>query len=203
MFIGDVSARTLSEAARFRQLTYTCLDTFNQRAPEQMAFPKRKCAEGIMTTLRFPTCWDGVNLDSPDHMSHMSYPSTGTFESRGPCPSTHPVRTPQVMFEVVWDTKPFAAEEWPADGSSPFVWSFGDGTGYANHADYVFGWKDDSLQKIMDTPGCQFATNCEKESGATFQSVQDMNKCTVKPVVDEVIDGCKSICASGLGLFTD
>jgi hypothetical protein len=46
MFVGDVNARSLEEAARFRQLTYTCLDTFNQRAPEMMAFPTRKCAEG-------------------------------------------------------------------------------------------------------------------------------------------------------------
>lgn len=188
MFIGDIAARTLAEAARFRQLTYTCLDTFNQRSPETMAFPSRKCKEGIMTTLRFPTCWDGKNLDSPDHMAHMSYPETGTFESRGPCPATHPVRTSQVMYEVVWDTKPFHNLEWPKDGSNPFVWSFGDATGYANHADYVFGWKDDSLQRILDTP-CHFMTNCSKESNSRLQSVADMNKCTQEVRVNEDIDG--------------
>ncbi|KAF2251560.1 hypothetical protein BU26DRAFT_518190 [Trematosphaeria pertusa] len=187
MFIGDVQARTLAEAARFRQLTYTCLDTFVTRSPELIALPNRKCKEGIMTSLRFPTCWDGKNLDSPDHMSHMSYPETGTFESAGPCPSTHPVRTAQVMFEVVWDTKPFNDLEWPEDGSQPFVWSFGDATGYANHADYVFGWKGNALQEILDYP-CHFTTNCS-ESGAKFQSVADMNKCTQKVVVDEDIDG--------------
>ena len=84
-----------------------------------------------------------MNLDSPDHMSHMAYPETGAFESAGPCPSTHPVRTPQVFFEVVWDKKPFNNLEWPKDANNqtinPFVWSFGDATGYANHADYVFG----------------------------------------------------------------
>jgi len=90
MFIGDIYARTLDDEARFRQLTYTCLDTFGTRGPETMAFPNRTCAEGIMSSLRFPTCWDGVNLDSPDHMAHMSYPETGTFESAGPCPATHP-----------------------------------------------------------------------------------------------------------------
>lgn len=95
-------ARTLKEAARYRQLTYTCLDTFTTRQPEWVKFPTRKCAEGIMTSLRFPTCWDGKNLDSPDHMAHMSYPETGTFESNGTCPTSHPVRTAQVMYEVVW-----------------------------------------------------------------------------------------------------
>jgi hypothetical protein len=189
MFVGDINARTITEAARFRQLTYVCMDTWVTRAPETMALPTRRCKEGIMTSLRFPTCWDGKNLDSPDHMSHMSYPQTGTFESGGPCPSSHPVRTAQVMYEVVWDTKPFNDLEWPPDGSNPFVWSFGDATGYATHGDYVFGWKDDALQRILDTP-CQFTTNCSVESRSKLQSIPSMNKCTQSPIVDEDIDGC-------------
>lgn len=140
-----------------------------------------------MTSLRFPTCWDGINLDSPDHMAHMSYPETGTFESNGSCPSTHPVRTAQVMYEVVWDTKPFNNLTWPADGKNPFVWSFGDATGYANHADYVFGWKGDALKKILETP-CIF--NCT-QSGDKIQSIDSMNACTQQPIVNEDIDGCK------------
>jgi hypothetical protein len=26
-----------------------------------------------MVNVRFPTCWDGVNLDSPDHIAHVAY----------------------------------------------------------------------------------------------------------------------------------
>src|SRR3569833_1805911 len=185
MFVGDVRARTLEEAARFRKLTYTCMDTWYTRQPETIAFPERPCKEVTMTSLRFPTCWDGKNLDSPDHMSHMSYPETGTFESGGPCPSTHPIRTGQVMFEVVWDTKPYNNMTWK-DGKNPFVWSFGDGTGYANHADYVFGWKGDTLLRILDTY-CYF--DCTK-NGFNIQSIPNMNKCSQQPVVEEDIDGC-------------
>jgi hypothetical protein len=145
-----------------------------------------------MTSLRFPTCWDGKNLDSPDHMSHMSYPETGTFESGGPCPASHPVRTAQVMYEVVWDTKPFNNEPWPEDGRSPFVWSFGDATGFANHADYVFGWKGNALQRVLDAD-CHFMTNCSKESNSTLQSVEEMNKCTLPVAVEEDIDGCEFV----------
>ncbi|KAM7216984.1 protein of unknown function (DUF1996) domain containing protein [Rhypophila decipiens] len=186
MFIGDINARSLSEAARFRYLTYTCMDTWTQRQPETMAFPTKKCKEGVMITLRFPTCWDGKNLDSPDHMSHMSYPATGTFESGGPCPATHPVRMSQVMYEVLWDTKRFNDLDWPTDGSSPWVWSFGDATGYGNHADYVFGWKGDALQRILDTP-CYFDEPACKKSGATLQRLEEMNNCRLKTVVDEDI----------------
>jgi hypothetical protein len=73
MFVGDIAARSKAQASRFRQLTYTCLETMGSRDHETVAFPAHACPTGIMTSLRFPTCWDGVNLDSPDHMAHMSY----------------------------------------------------------------------------------------------------------------------------------
>ena len=69
-------------------------------------------------------------------MTHVSYPETGTFETSGKCPSTHPVKLPQLMFEVIWDTAAFNDKaEWPADGSQPFVFSQGDSTGYGQHGD--------------------------------------------------------------------
>lgn len=73
------------------------------------------------------SCWDGVNIDSDDHKSHVAYPSNGTFETTGTCPDSHPVRLPQVMYEVMWDTTVFNDPElWPEDGSQPFVYSMGD-----------------------------------------------------------------------------
>lgn len=43
----------------------------------------------------FPSCWDGVHLDSADHMSHMAYPNPTT----GVCPAGHPVSLPRIDFE--------------------------------------------------------------------------------------------------------
>jgi hypothetical protein len=44
-----------------------------------------------------------------------------------PCPSTHPVRLPQLFFEIMWDTRRFNdLSTWPTDGSQPFVFSMGD-----------------------------------------------------------------------------
>ncbi len=40
--------------------------------------------------VRFPSCWDGANLDSADHKSHMAY-AVGRR-----CPSTHPVPVPAI-----------------------------------------------------------------------------------------------------------
>jgi hypothetical protein len=54
-------------------------------------------------------------------------------------------------------------------------------TGYGNHGDYVFGWKDDALQKIMDE---ECYVNCKSMK---TQSIQAMNSCSVKNKVDEDI----------------
>jgi hypothetical protein len=68
-------------------------------------------------------CWDGKNLDSPDHQSHMySTTKVGTFVEAGPCPASHPVRMPQLAYETIWDTRQFNDKAlWPSDGSQPFV----------------------------------------------------------------------------------
>ena len=73
MIIGNPTYRTEAQAKQFRQLTYTCLKDPMTRTGETLAFPKASCAAGLMVNVRFPTCWDGVNLDSPDHMSHVAY----------------------------------------------------------------------------------------------------------------------------------
>ena len=39
-------------------------------------FPQEACAE-LEVSMAFPTCWDGTSLDSPDHMSHVSYDLEG------------------------------------------------------------------------------------------------------------------------------
>ncbi|KAF2459405.1 hypothetical protein BDY21DRAFT_338170 [Lineolata rhizophorae] len=184
MLVGNPMFRSEAEASQFRQLTFTCLDTLGTRTGETMDMPTRPCQEGIMANIRFPTCWDGVNLDSADHQSHVAYPQSGTFESGGPCPSTHPVPIPQLFYEVIWDTRQFNDQnEWPEDGSQPFVWSYGDPTGYGTHGDYVFGWQGDALQKAMDS-------NCNiycPELGS--QDINQANQCTMQPTVQEDISG--------------
>ncbi|KAI0908595.1 hypothetical protein F4823DRAFT_639991 [Ustulina deusta] len=182
MIVGDPINRDANNVPR--QLTFTCLKDPLTRTGETKEFPKQPCPAGIMVNVRFPTCWDGTTLDPPDHTSHVAYPSSGTFESNGPCPATHPVKIPQLFYEVIWDTSAFNnPADWPADGSQPFVWSFGDKSGYGNHGDYVFGWKGDALQKAMDS-NCYI--NCPQ---LQTQTIQQGNQCSVKDIIGETIDG--------------
>ena len=50
------------------------------------------CPAGTMleSYLDFPQCWNGRDLDSADHKSHMAYPVNGA------CPATHPVPVPKL-----------------------------------------------------------------------------------------------------------
>ncbi|KAK6866324.1 hypothetical protein PG995_002852 [Apiospora arundinis] len=198
MLVGDVNKRTASGGNKM-QNCYRCYTGPNFggdfAAPcadgrlDTAALPTAPCKGGIRSNILFPTCWDGKNLDSPNHHDHVAYPTSGPanfLSLGGTCPSTHPVRIPQLMYEVVWDTTAFNNKaEWPADGSQPFYFSQGDNTGYGQHADYVFGWKDDSLQKAMDTAGCMGA----KCGSLKTQAIDAGKKCSVKAVVDEDHDG--------------
>ena len=77
---------------------------------------------------------------------------------------------------------------WPEDCSNPFVWSYDDSKGYGTHADYVFGWKGDSLQRAMDSD-CMFQ-DCG-HGVLEIQSTAEQNKCSVESSVHEDVDGCK------------
>ena len=48
-------------------------------------FPATACDE-LEMSMRMPNCWDGVNLDSSDHRSHVAY-SEGS-DPQGACPNT-------------------------------------------------------------------------------------------------------------------
>ncbi len=143
----------------------------------------------VRQTLIFPTCWDGKNLDSPDHQSHVAYSGTGA-SGGGSCPSSHPVKLPQVMYELMWNTSSFMDKSiWPADGTNPFIYSMNLG-GAAAHGDYVFGWKGDSLQKAMDK-NCNLNKDCPA-AGLHALSPDVYSACTKKQQAPEDVDGCKS-----------
>ena len=108
------------------------------------------------------------------------------FTNAPPCPASHPVRMPQVTYETAWDTTPFNSM-WPSGTPNPFVWSFEGTSGYGTHADYMFGWQGDSLQRAMNKSEC-FYDGC----GSIKKQTMDVaNRCTVPDMVGEETDGCE------------
>lgn len=196
MLVGDPMRRTPKNKM---QSCFRCYTSTNfggdDRAPcsdpkvDFEGFPNKPCPGGIRSNILYPTCWDGKTLDSPNHQDHVTYPKQGPsdFLSTGDCPASHPVKIPQLMLEIVWDTTAFNNKaDWPADGSQPFVLSTGDPTGYGQHGDYVFGWKGDALQKAMDVANGCFSATC---GGLKSQDISVANKCQIKKSVHEDVDG--------------
>jgi hypothetical protein len=99
--------------------------------------PPTQCSSGILVmSLRFPNCWDGVNLDSPDHRSHMAYP----VGSR--CPKSHPVVLPRIesFFRYNVGTNPIGKI------------TLSSGPYYTAHQDFFNAWDPAVLQALV--------TNC-------------------------------------------
>lgn len=108
----------------------------------------QNCAPGteLWQEIFFPQCWDGVNLDSANHKSHMAYPEGGS------CPASHPVALPEITFNIVYPV---------TEQDAPLRWRLSSDhyptttpAGYSSHGDWFNGWKQD----IADT----WAQNCDR-----------------------------------------
>ena len=84
--------------------------------------------------VRFPSCWDGARLDSPDHKSHLAY-AVGRR-----CPSTHPVPVPAVT----------QIYRYPTRGGEGFT--LASGGQFSAHADFLNAWRPGALRRLVD--GC-------------------------------------------------
>jgi hypothetical protein len=86
---------------------------------------------GLQLNVRFPDCWDGERVDSPDHRGHMAY-STG-----GACPGSHPVEVPTLSLMLTY----------PVSGGPKAVLSSGR---YGGHADFFNGWDQGTFAGLVD-----------------------------------------------------
>ncbi len=86
---------------------------------------------GLRLHVRFPDCWDGRRLDSPDHASHMAY------SRRGVCPSSHPVAVPALAVIFRYPT---------AGGPTTMLAS---GSPLTAHADFFNAWNQAELTRLV------------------------------------------------------
>jgi hypothetical protein len=89
--------------------------------------PAGQILKGIV---KFPQCWDGKNLDSPNHKSHMAYVGSGG------CPSSHPVTLPEITYNIDYHLESNSGPSWSLSSD---MYTGGPG-GYSMHGDLIVGW---------------------------------------------------------------
>jgi hypothetical protein len=86
----------------------------------------------VVLSILFPPCWDGVNVDTPDHRSHAVWP-------RGlECPASHPVEVPVIGLHV----------HFPLDHITP-EWRLTSGPLDTAHGDFLNSWKQRALKRLV------------------------------------------------------
>ncbi len=113
----------------------------------KMATIPNSCNDELIVAIHFPTCWDGVNLDSTNHRSHMAYaprnPDTGQLY----CPSTHPVMLPDLTEFAGW-YNPGNTSGWSLSSDHMSGMTHADGS--TMHADWFGAWDNNIKSAWMD-----------------------------------------------------
>lgn len=115
--IGGSAAATTTQPVEV--VAWTCgTSGLRDRVPPSCAADR-----SLRVIITFPDCWNGTDLDSADHKSHVAYSHAGR------CPATHPVAIPQLQFSVEYD------HHGPTAGLR-----LASGPIFTGHADFVNVW---------------------------------------------------------------
>lgn len=129
MIVG--SARATSEATNWGiaqgRIRFKCGPGSNTETSR----PPASCSSGMLVAvITFPNFWDGVHLDSADHISHMSYRRD----------SAHPIELLRV--------KAYIRHAVPA--GQPIDFTLSSGPYYTYHVDFFNAWVPSELQRFVD-----------------------------------------------------
>ncbi|KAJ5383980.1 hypothetical protein N7517_001891 [Penicillium concentricum] len=152
-------------------------------------FPHMNCdgyASPLRADIHFPSCYNpeaGIQA----HETNMVFPSSkGTTGGKANCPPGW-IHVPHIFYEVYWNTPLFEGMWTEGTGSQPFILSNGDRTGYSLHGDFISGWDEEVLQKIIDN--CNTGDlGMDKCSDAGFLN-DASTTCNIQNLVPEKIDG--------------
>lgn len=134
MIAGTASAQA-AQGGWLEIIRWTCNEVY---AGRQESIPA--CSGQLSKLVAFPSCWDGKNLDAPDHKSHMAY------SDNGKCPATHPVQLPDITMNVHYQVDDSRFMRLSSDNYP------GGPGGFSGHADWMNGWDEKVLNQIVN--GC-------------------------------------------------
>jgi len=112
-----------------RQVAWGC--TLGRGTGHSTDVPLCPAGSRLRLRVRFPDCWNGRDLDAPDHVSHMA------FSRLGRCPASHPVAVPILTANVIY----------PFRGGGGV--SLSSGGQYTGHADFFNTWDQRALAALV------------------------------------------------------
>ena len=124
-------------------VTFKCLNSstlVETKGSMSQALGQCSAGDSFYVSIKSPDCWDGKNLDSADHRSHMAYEVREG--GRNYCPASHPYVIATFTMTVQWDV---------LAGDMPALWRFssdmnGAVPGSSFHADWFGAWEDSVLK---------------------------------------------------------
>lgn len=133
---------------------FWCASPENKNISSKLSYiPYCPAGSRVIEAIDFPNWWNGKDLDSEDHKSHMSYVKT----------STHNVELAKVTYNIIYNVY---------SGSDTNHWRLSSDTydadkkgGYSSYGNLINGWTDDpetgiNFQKIIIKGCLKAAVNC-------------------------------------------
>ncbi|WP_448566130.1 DUF1996 domain-containing protein [Thalassotalea ganghwensis] len=158
MIAGDHMAQPGAEqdlsVVRWHCQSWESNDATNPRF--SASIPECVAPDRVRMDIFFPSCWNGVDLDSSDHKSHMAYPVNNGGPNGTVCPSSHPVAIVRPSYHYAFGVKPEvydpatkASKGWRL-ASDRYEVGFGFQGGMSLHGDWFNGWHPEAMQALLD-----------------------------------------------------
>jgi hypothetical protein len=131
------NARAVTSHGQHARARWSC-----SGAPDRVTTRYPLCPEGqlVMRTFTFPSCWDGLRTDSPNHRDHVVFPAPS-----GACPpKTFPI--PRLQVTVSYRLPHgalYRVDGFPEQGGSPAT----------DHSDFIAIIPDPLMREILRTVG--------------------------------------------------
>ncbi len=125
-----VAGDSKATAPQSMQITNWKCSGSEQRYPTPIVCPT---GQNLVLVINFPDCWNGKDLDSADHQSHLAY-SVGRV-----CPSSHPVPIPRLSLRVHYRLSDVSGL------------TFSSGSLVTAHADFFNAWNQAALDRLVRT----------------------------------------------------
>lgn len=113
------------------RIAYRCIGR-NSRS-KATALPRRcRRSQKLASFIRFPDCWNGHELDTPNHRDHVAY------SRKGLCPTGFPYSMPILAYRIDWNVH-----------TNPANIMLSNGSPIAMHADFWNTWQQSSLLRLV------------------------------------------------------